>query len=552
MARQRWTILAVVVAAWLAVGPALAQDGITPIPGRPWTAVLPDPDGFDWTSNNRAGYRYRGMLPVHQRFHDYIQAKRATPGGLSEADRMMIRRLVALRRWPEAPRPNQFWLEFIRYLRNQPTTDLNLAQRIMLSQLFARGLAAMDNPGDENTRRLADYLNSGPFAERNWFERTFGRVEPWIAYEMAASGQDMGRGAAPGNVFPAERFNGLQITYNVTGATLGAPTDAGGFTNTRSMKGTLQAGGTLSVSGTLLVGGYGADVDFSVWAGDKRDEFKTYVKNEGAASASFNIKVPVAPGTKSGGFSLRLSGRYSMGGGYRGVVVSASLGQSTADAERERAEADAKWRAEVERTLKQLGYEDTPEGRELRRMRDALAAGEAGWRAYVDARQRELGYDPSPEAAACRKLRDALAAGGETWNDAAKTALGVDKLPDTVAAPSDVGGLKVGPSTNAGQVQGAADRFDPLPAVSCAFDYANLPDGSKIVAVWTRDGKEIIRSERAVGTGSGWVSFSLRGGGGGNLANGAYVVTLTVGDRVLGRKQFSIGPATGAGGPGEL
>ena len=91
----------------------------------------------------------------------------------------------------------------------------------MLAELFARGLAPLDNPGDENTKRLADYLNSGPFEARNWFERTFGRVEPWISYELAATGHDMGKGSAPSGVYPVDgTFNGLRIWYNVTGATL--------------------------------------------------------------------------------------------------------------------------------------------------------------------------------------------------------------------------------------------------------------------------------------------------------------------------------------------
>ncbi|MEN6643711.1 MAG: hypothetical protein ABFE08_14825 [Armatimonadia bacterium] len=38
----------------------------------------------------------------------------------------------------------------------------------------------------------------------------------------------------------------------------------------------------------------------------------------------------------------------------------------------------------------------------------------------------------------------------------------------------------------------------------------------------------------------GWVSFSLLGGGNQPLSPGGYTVTITVGDKILGRKSFTI------------
>lgn len=521
-------------AAFCCVPAALAQD----------QDLLPDPDTFDWSRNDRPGYRYRGMLPIHQRFYDYIQAKRNTPDGLSWADRLMIRRLTALRRWPEAPRPNEFWLAFMRYQRSQPTQDLNLAQRLMLAQLRARGLAPTDSPGDELTQRLTAYLNSRPFAERNWFERTFGRVEPWLAYELAASGIDLRPTAAgpPTGVFPATPHQGLQISYTVQGATLGPPTDtlnSQGYSCLRRTTGDLAQTGTLTVSATVKQSApYGGRIRIRVYVGrlghhGRGDELDRMVRAQpgpDGTSQVFTVSVPIGPEDEDGSFFISLDGSYE-DLKTEAVQVSAVLVKADVAAARVRAEADARWRFQVEETLRGLGYEDTPAGRELRAMRDALAGGEAGWKAFVDDRLRQLGEDPHPDAVACRNLRDALLSGN----------LPGGALPADGPMPGDVGGLRVGTRAVEGQVEGAANRFEPRPSVTCAVEFADLPAGSKLVVEWTRNGQIASRAESDVSD-TGWASFTLRSGAG-NLPDGTYVVTLTVGDRVLGRKQFAIGAA---------
>ena len=60
------------------------------------------------------------------------------------------------------------------------------------------------------------------------------------------------------------------------------------------------------------------------------------------------------------------------------------------------------------------------------------------------------------------------------------------------------------------------------------------------MAVWTRDGQEVVRSVREVTAGSGSVLFALARQSG-NLFNGSYTVTLSLGDTLLGRKSFVIG-----------
>jgi hypothetical protein len=524
-----------------AAGPARsADDNLTAVDGRPWTAVIPDPDTYNWQSGqNRPGYRYRGMTENTRRFYEYVQAKRAA-GTVSWGDRMMIRYLQSARLWPEPPVPNEFWKAYLRYLRAQPTKDLNIASRLMFSQLIARGLLPADPPPDEFNRKVSDYLKSGAFQPRNWFERCFGRVEPWLTYEAAANGLDLGTpSAAPAGVFPAEPFNGLWVHYNVSGGKLGAPADSGGFTNTRKVKGTLTAGGTLTISGTVQAGGFGADIDIGVWAGNKTDSLKAYLKNdgEGRNTKAFSLSVPVTPGI-GGSFAIRLSGHYSMGGGYRGVVITGELEADPAAKAANQAAEDAKWRAEVERTLKELGAEETPGGRECAEMRDALHHGDAGWKAYVDRQLAKLGCSQDPDSQQFRQMQTALDQGGAAWNNFARQALG-GKLPAAVEAPTDLGGLQVGADAADGQVKGAADHFDRPSRVACAWQYKDLPAGTAMAVVWTRDGQELQHGQQTV-SGTGWVSFGLRAVGG-NLASGHYVVTITAGGKVVGRKCFSIG-----------
>lgn len=72
--------------------------------------------------------------------------------------------------------------------------------------------------------------------------------------------------------------------------------------------------------------------------------------------------------------------------------------------------ADAEWRAEVERTLRELGYEDTPDGRIMAEMRAALAAGDEAFREWSDEQLRAHESQPDPEVHEFEELQSALAA----------------------------------------------------------------------------------------------------------------------------------------------
>ncbi|NLO04802.1 MAG: hypothetical protein GX131_03115 [candidate division WS1 bacterium] len=535
----------------------------------PWSLIMPDPDEVDWSSTNRPGYHYRGMLPVHERFYEYIQSKRAQGQELSMADNAMIRRLQAARRWPEAPVPNEFWKSFLRYLREQPTLNLNFAQGFMVSEALARGLIPMDLPQNPDIRKAVEYLNSGPFRARNWFERCFGRVEPWMDYYAASRSLDMtDGGGAPSGVFPpGGDFNGLRINYNITGVKLGAPTDTEGFVTKRSYTGTVGPG-TVTISGSGSINkGWGAKLEVYLRIGKQEIEEEFSFDSPGSKDFSYTVQIPADtdftfPAPQ---FWIRLTGLYSTAGAgsaqvTRGLLVSGRMEGDPNAIAAQRERADAEWRAEVERTLRELGYEQTPAGRELEAMRAAIDGGDATWKAYVDRKQRELGYQDATPEAGFDEMARALEAGGPTWQQFAAAHGGggtppVDAAPPTAAPPAttppptppatgDIGGLMVGTGTDGSTTTGVADHFPRANKIAAALTYQNIPQGSMAVAVWTRDGAEVTRGNREIG-GNGWVSFSIFTEDAAGLQPGRYTLTISVGDRILGRKSFTIGGGAG-------
>jgi hypothetical protein len=424
--------LVVCVGVWAGVFEAAAQNGqiieqypMTYESGRPMTMSIPDPDSIQWENvQSRPGYRYRGMLPLHQRFHDMVMAKRRAGEPLTPGELDTVRLLQSVRRWPEAPVPGAKAKALMRYLRKLPTRDLNIAQSVMMAQAIHYGLYPVDFPKNSEAQKLVNYVNSGPFKPRNLFEWCFGRVEPWIDHQYATWGYDMRPPAGDtGPVFPASPFNGMQIRYSLAGAGLGASMDKEGFTTSRSLLGIL-AGNTLTLSGSASIkSGWGADVSVRLYAGSEERIQTNSIKNPG--EFMFNLTVPRPAGTKGGGFSIDMVGTYSMAGagsstGTRGLRVSGTLEQSPEEKDRDDAEARKAWAEQVEKTLKELGYEDTPEGKRLKEMREAMAGGDQAWKDYVNRNLKSLGYSDSPEQQSFNEVRDALVSGGKAWSDYVK------------------------------------------------------------------------------------------------------------------------------------
>lgn len=162
-------------------------------PGNPWITIIPDPERFDWSAEGgkRTGYDFRGMLPRHQAFYDYIQQKRKNDLPLTWAEEALVRHLIIIRRWPDPPAPNPFWSACMRYLRAQRNSDLSVAEMILLDQLFARGLTTRELPEEPNLTRVRDYLNALAFEIENWFERTSPQRETWMENLNSGWGYDM-------------------------------------------------------------------------------------------------------------------------------------------------------------------------------------------------------------------------------------------------------------------------------------------------------------------------------------------------------------------------
>ncbi len=148
------------------------------------------------------------------------------------------------------------------------------------------------------------------------------------------------------DVFPGEPFNGLQVSYSVSGATLDAPADAEGFTLSRSLKGTLD-GDELTVSGVATaMNGWGATLDVRVGIdGEEAKEFHEEKFPEGGLyldpmNQPFSVTVPVPSDAKAASFTIALTGSYNAGS--RGVIVEGHLDRSSSPSDPQSGDKSAK------------------------------------------------------------------------------------------------------------------------------------------------------------------------------------------------------------------
>jgi len=129
-------------------------------------------------------------------------------------------------------------------------------------------------------------------------------------------------------------------------------------------------------------------------------------------------------------------------------------------------------------------------------------------------------------------------AGGQLGAALGQAATGQSSTP---TGPT-VGQLIVCRRLDEGEPQGAADQFPRLPEVWVKAEFTDLPENTTVVCVWTREGKEVMRSQRTAGGQSGWVAFAIKTTDPKGFPAGTYVVKLTAGNTVLGQKQFKLGP----------
>ena len=145
-------------------------------------------------------------------------------------------------------------------------------------------------------------------------------MKKWIALFIAVAVLAAISKSQSSGIFPGEPFNGMQVNYSITGATISKYTDVPGFTWTRSLVITdVQKTGMLGISGSLQAGGLGCTVTVTVNAGGKSSS-GTYEVKPGTPM-SFQQQVAIPKDAKSVSISINMNGHYSMGGGSRGVVV---------------------------------------------------------------------------------------------------------------------------------------------------------------------------------------------------------------------------------------
>jgi hypothetical protein len=145
-------------------------------------------------------------------------------------------------------------------------------------------------------------------------------MKKWFALFIAVALIAATSRSQSSGVFPGEPFNGMQVSYSITGATISKYSDVPGFTWTRSLVITdVQKTGMLGISGSLQAGGLGCTVTVTVNAGGKSSS-GTYEVKPGTPM-SFQQQVAIPKDAKSVSISINMNGHYSMGGGSRGVVV---------------------------------------------------------------------------------------------------------------------------------------------------------------------------------------------------------------------------------------
>ena len=135
-----------------------------------------------------------------------------------------------------------------------------------------------------------------------------------------------------GGVFPPEPFNGMQVNYNITGATISKFEDKPGFTWSRNLTmSEISKTGIFGISGSLQAGGYSCTVKISISVNDISKDTTIEVYPEKPQTFSLYTSIPKNPQTAN--INIQMHGHYSMGGGSRYVIVQANHGRYGAEFE---------------------------------------------------------------------------------------------------------------------------------------------------------------------------------------------------------------------------
>lgn len=170
---------------------------------------------------------------------------------------------------------------------------------------------------------------------------------------------------AASGTWPTESFNGMQITYQVSGLSLGPPEDKPGFSTVRTYKAKI-TGPTLRLSGTVVNawnddGPKPATVSFvtvSLAAGNVSATRSFDLL--GKKARDFDLEVRVPKGAKTASFGVSIAGHYG-NGEHRGLSVG---GEAKPDADLEGAcpKVEAKTADEKLGEILRLYYAKIPKG----------------------------------------------------------------------------------------------------------------------------------------------------------------------------------------------
>lgn len=126
------------------------------------------------------------------------------------------------------------------------------------------------------------------------------------------------------DVFPGgDGFNGLNISYSISGGQVSEVKDRDGFTTTREITG-ICSNGTITITGNIESNWSPiVNVTVSLSNGEKTDEKKLKLEKTDN-SKSYSVSIPVTKSTKSVHFSISVGAAYG-NGQSRGLLVSGSL-----------------------------------------------------------------------------------------------------------------------------------------------------------------------------------------------------------------------------------
>lgn len=262
-------------------------------------------------------------------YHEYIHMDQKNPQNIPRDEDPA---------WQETDRAIARWCERLRNeldnLKNEPASGmkgdkLQELEDILLHLQSQSGLFKEAVPRNIRDGKLSDGLTWEYPGLGTRINGIIQDVRAEIARNKSAlqtTTSDTGSsGGQASGVFPGEPFNGMQITYSVSGASITGSSDSHGFTTARTLSGDLGSG-QLLVSGSAKMGnGFGADLHVTVSVDGDSKDFSAYIKSgfPGFNVQPFSVAVPIPAGAKAGSFSISMTGHYNVG--TRGLVVSGSF-----------------------------------------------------------------------------------------------------------------------------------------------------------------------------------------------------------------------------------